>query len=52
MEKTKKCSECYYAQNGVCLNGDSPKCGKLLFFIFKPCELYKPDPEKEKKKEE
>lgn len=40
MDKHKKCSECYYAQNGVCLNGDSPKYGKLLIFLFKPCEYF------------
>ena len=44
MEERKKCSSCYYAQNGVCLNGDSPKYGKLLIFLFKPCEYFSTAP--------
>jgi len=51
MEERKKCSSCYYAQNGVCLNGDSSKYGKLLIFIFKPCEHYSTQPEEHNQEE-
>ncbi|MBR3517797.1 MAG: hypothetical protein IKM88_06275 [Lachnospiraceae bacterium] len=53
-DEKKRCSDCYYAQDGICLCGESPKYNKFTLLIFKGCDCFatRQRRQEEKKEEE